>query len=540
MLSTDSPRAYQALREVLLGIPGSGKTTRIVNEVCREIGEGMGGGSIAVVTFTRAARAEMVERLEREAPWASFPWVRTIHSTCLRLLGRDSVRLVRPENFAEFAERQGYRLSDLEGDPEDGPPQLPRATSDDGLRFVYEWGRTRGLDVAQALGKVPVVRVPVRQALLYERRYRAWKTERDLLDFHDLLEQVLERGLRPPVEVAFIDEAQDLSPLQVRLVEMWFAPCRRVVFAGDDDQAIYTWHGADPGFLRGLAREVPTTVLAASQRVPARVAALAERIVQRNRDRIPKTWATEVEGGEVLVLDQRRALERLDGTREAFVLARNRVFLRPYALALLGTAVPYRVEGKGGPSPLSIPGLGQAIEVARKIAAGAETINFAEAAALSACLSVKASGLERGVKAAIETKAEAHGDEEVTVEALAAAYGFSAPIARIRRGGALAVFPRLSEPERAYLERLLAKYGSIPEPLVTLTSIHGAKGRQRALVVVVSDVTKATFGEMRRGGQAGYEAENRVFYVAVTRARETLVIVRPTTRRSFDFPRMRP
>jgi ATP-dependent exoDNAse (exonuclease V) beta subunit len=50
-------------------------------------------------------------------------------------------------------------------------------------------------------------------------------------------------------------------------------------------------------------------------------------------------------------------------------------------------------------------------------------------------------------------------------------------------------------------------------------------------------MTRATHEEYLRGGQAGFEAENRVLYVAVTRTQDKLVLVQPGGRRHYDLPR---
>ena len=55
-------------------------------------------------------------------------------------------------------------------------------------------------------------------------------------------------------------------------------------------------------------------------------------------------------------------------------------------------------------------------------------------------------------------------------------------------------------------------------------------------MVVLSDMTAASYGEYTDRKRGGFEAENRVAYVAVTRARQRLIIVHPTTRRHYDYP----
>jgi len=196
------------------------------------------------------------------------------------------------------------------------------------------------------------------------------------------------------------------------------------------------------------------------------------------------------------------------------------------------------VEGKGGLSPLSIPGIRPAVAVATKINKGVEQITLGELNDLVSCLAADASGLVRGTKAEIARDAEQDPSRTHTIDEFAATYGVLRLVSRIRDDGPLSVFSKVKPEERRYLQRLLDVNHDLPEPIVRLTSIHAAKGRQAALVIVDSNLTKSTHKELSRSGQDGYESENRVFYVAVTRASRTLVLVRPESLRSFDFPRI--
>jgi superfamily I DNA/RNA helicase len=100
----------------------------------------------------------------------------------------------------------------------------------------------------------------------------------------------------------------------------------------------------------------------------------------------------------------------------------------------------------------------------------------------------------------------------------------------------LSVLRMIHPPILAYLRRLVERHGALPTPKAVATTIHGAKGRECDLVVLLSDMTRATQRAYETGSPADREAENRVFYVGVTRAKERLVIVEPMTRRSYDFP----
>jgi superfamily I DNA/RNA helicase len=103
-----------------------------------------------------------------------------------------------------------------------------------------------------------------------ERAYRKFKAAHMLMDFTDLLERLIEQQERlPALEVLIVDEAQDLSRQQWKLVRALAEKADRTFVAGDDDQAVYTWSGADVESFLSCEGEVK--ILEQSYRVPAKV-----------------------------------------------------------------------------------------------------------------------------------------------------------------------------------------------------------------------------------------------------------------------------
>jgi DNA helicase-2/ATP-dependent DNA helicase PcrA len=105
--------------------------------------------------------------------------------------------------------------------------------------------------------------------------------------------------LCPKYDVVFIDEAQDLSPIQWKMFDLLKKNSKYVILAGDDDQAIYGWAGADvKRFQQEPAKEI---VLPQSYRVPKQVQRLANKILDRIPDerKIKKNWRAREEEGFV-------------------------------------------------------------------------------------------------------------------------------------------------------------------------------------------------------------------------------------------------
>ncbi len=106
-----------------------------------------------------------------------------------------------------------------------------------------------------------------------------YKTKMHLLDFNDLVKKVIDSKKFPKLKAIFIDEAQDLSPLQWQLYDKLKENCDDIYLAGDDDQAIFAWAGADVNrFIKEPANE---RVLRYSRRVSKAVQEQSQIAVSR-------------------------------------------------------------------------------------------------------------------------------------------------------------------------------------------------------------------------------------------------------------------
>ena len=130
----------------------------------------------------------------------------------------------------------------------------------------------------------------------------------------------IERDLAPSLDIVFIDEAQDLSPLQWAMVNKIVDKSKQVFIAGDDDQAIYRWAGADVDHFITLAGHVE--VLTQSYRMPVSHHALSQNLISRISNRRKKDFRPRSEDGTV---SWYRHSEEVDLTRgEWLLLSRTR------------------------------------------------------------------------------------------------------------------------------------------------------------------------------------------------------------------------
>ena len=542
--------------QVIYGPPGTGKTETLKTLLANEVNNGVHPSKIAFTTFTRAGIRDAKVRISQAISASKDDLVNfsTIHSAAFRLLNsRSDKRIVVMDSawWKKFCDECGFKLSlAISNLDSAGRYEYPRRTKDDDLRFVVEWSRARLLDLKDGVKKCPVG-VSYELAKRFFNKLKTFKNKNGLLDFSDLLERVLAWELKPGVKIAFIDEAQDLSPLQVAVAKMWFEDCQRVVVAGDDDQSVYSWAGAEPDWLISLETTADDVqVLPQSYRVPRAPHALAQRIIAENKNRVVKSYSPSDSEGEVRVADRPRAIELIKNYAEQisaegdkrvnndiFILARNHSHLQPWAQDLLELDVPFLHEGRPGVSPLTDATIIPAFNTARSLIEGESVTPGALRGLLNFVPTRGNDLLPHGLKARVDRLAEASETTWITTELLRSDdWGLGEFVNHLVNVGPAGILMKIKSGTRLYLERLVNRYGTtLPEPRIRLMSMHASKGREASVVVVLSDMSKSAhyaYQDTRKGGR---ELEHRIAYVAVTRTLDKLVIVPPTTRRFFPF-----
>jgi DNA helicase-2/ATP-dependent DNA helicase PcrA len=319
-----------------------------------------------------------------------------------------------------------------------------------------------------------------------------------------------------------VDEAQDLSPLQWRVVERLAEQARRVVIAGDDDQAIYRWAGADVEHLIDMPGAVQ--VLGKSWRCPPVIQKLSQEIISGVRHRREKVWAPrDGEAGGVARVgrfdeaDCNDAWAEGDETQPVLVLARNNYLLKEQVEpALRAQGIVY--ESSTGKSSLDPRAL-RAVSTWETLRAGREAVTVNEARGMYEFISSN-TGVKRGYK-----KLAALGEEEdepVDMRML------------IDYGGLLVdptlvwheALDKLPREEMSYMLAARRRGEKLrSRPRVRLSTIHSAKGGEAHHVVLMTEMAKRTFREMDQWP----DDERRVWYVGVTRAKTRLTIVHGET-----------
>lgn len=494
------------IEELILGGPGAGKTEALLRVVEKELAAGVPPERLALVAFTNAAADEARDRVAAAFGLTKkqLKWFRTIHSLAFEALGLLRQDVLQGSHWRELGDMLGLKLSGFV-DLTDGP-MLRSDQEGERLLSLHELAsaQQRPLrDVWQERG----VGVSWQRLEQLAATLDAYKRELGLVSFSDMLQLFLERGLSIDVDVALIDEAQDLTRAQWLVVEAAFADAQRVYLAGDDDQAIYAWAGADVE--RFLSLRAKTRVLPVSHRLPRVVFQRAAELISQVGQRYAKAWGPADREGALATAVEPGYLPLAATPGPWLLLGRNRQHLKRFKEACLSQGVPFSLYGR-------------------------PYVNAAYVATLRRYEHLRAGKALPGTElddvfAALELDpVPAPYLAEPDPERLWTAAELGLDVGRIWHD-ALTAIPL--EEREFYLTCLRRGEDLIGAPRVRISTIHGAKGQEADHVALGLDLSPRTHAAYIREP----EIEHRVFYVGCTRARETLTFVLPRSSRAYEL-----
>jgi DNA helicase II / ATP-dependent DNA helicase PcrA len=495
-------------QQVILGAPGCGKTTDLLSTMDEVLRSGVAPSQLAFVSFTRKAATEAMERAATKFAFrkSDLPFFKTLHSLTFQQLGLRSGQLLGFEDYRKLGDALGLKFSFAS----DIAAELNGQTGDV-VSFLESVSRSRLETLEETYAALGGFAVEWRILERYRRTLEHYKKTEGKIDFTDMLTLFVERGEPLPVEVAFIDEAQDLSKLQWQVCQLAFKNAEKVFIAGDDDQAIYNWAGADVDTF--LALEGDVKVLEKSHRLPRKIHAITRAIASRISNRREKEFSCREEEGDIQYYTD---VEYVDFSKGRFmILSRNTRSLSAVEETIRKKGYAYVNKRGSSVKENHIT----AIITWERLRDGKEV---AEADAKSTLELLKKTPENREHIEYLEARKSAQPIDAKELK-----------LTNMRLWHD--ELTGISIQDREYYLSILRNGEKLnAPPRIQISTIHAVKGGECENVVLLSDMSPRTY----EGYIQHPDSEHRVFYVAVSRSSNTLHIIQPQTPRYYDFPRV--
>ncbi len=553
-LDPEQRAAAEAVRGpvCILAGAGTGKTRAITHRIAYAVAVGaVPADAVLAVTFTARAAGELRTRLR--ALGAGGVQARTFHAAALRQLSYFAPQVLggpMPEvssNSIRWVSQAANRLR----------LRTDKAELRD-LAGEIDWAKSSLIapqDYAGAAAKAGrgISLTPARVAEVYAG-YEEAKRRNNEIDFSDLLlimagalEETPEvaRAIRTQYRYFVIDEYQDVSPIQQRLLDAWLGGRDDVCVVGDPNQTIYSFAGARPSYLLDFAERYPSATvvrLERDYRSTPQVVDLANRLIGAGTGGAGSTSAAghlrligqrpdgpspsfaehddEVAEAESVATAAKRLIAGGTPASEIAVLFRINAQSEVYEQALTAKGIPYVL--RGGERFFDRAEVRQALVLLRGAARaddGSVTLPESVAEVLSS-LGWNAEHPPPG------GAARERWESLAALVNLAEQFSVELPAARL-------------DEFNADLEQRAASQHAPTVQGVTLASLHSAKGLEWDAVFLVG-LTDQTLPIQHATTPEQLAEERRLFYVGITRARQRLMLSWALARNPGQARRRRP
>ncbi|HEX2301857.1 MAG TPA: ATP-dependent DNA helicase UvrD2, partial [Pseudonocardiaceae bacterium] len=404
--------------------------------------------------------------------------------------------------------------------------------------------------------------LPATQVAAVYAGYEELKNRGRVLDFDDLLlhtaaaldeSPAMAEEFRDRYRCFVVDEYQDVTPLQQRVLDAWLGARDDLTVVGDANQTIYSFAGAAPRFLLEFSRRFPDAVtvrLHCDYRSTPQVVALANRVVAASR---PSPGARLTLEGHQPPGPQPTFTEHNDEAAEAAAVAEGIERLLGQGVPAAGIAVLFRVNAQSEAYEQAL----DARAIPFQVRGGERFFHRPEVRTALRALRSAAGTTPAGTTAAGAPGGGSPGGLGSVVRHVLAGHGLTTEppggSAARSRWESLRAVAELADDIAAgapdanlgqFVAELDARADAAHPPTVqgvTLASLHAAKGLEWDAVFLVGLVDGTLPIQYAEGNQMALEEERRLLYVGITRARRWLALSwalsrspggRPSRRRS--------
>jgi len=256
--------------KIFYGLPGTGKTTALINKMSELLNDGYKPSEICVNTFRRSMAKEFIDRAIKTFGKIDTSLMGTMHSICYHLIDYKNVANGRHlKKF--FNDVFGLDFKD-KTDPDSIDDISSGKDVANAIADIYHIvvntkctdDYTNWRNIVSECGNKNLLSVDDEYVELFFDTWPEWKKSHNIIDFNDMLLQVYENELAPDASVLISDEFQDFTRLQYEIFKIWRKNCDVTYIAGDEFQSIYLFWGSSPEFIRkemkkGDVKILPTT-----------------------------------------------------------------------------------------------------------------------------------------------------------------------------------------------------------------------------------------------------------------------------------------
>ena len=493
------------MKTIILGPPGTGKTTTLLNLVDQFLKDGIRPRQIGYFSFTKKAATEAATRASEKFNLDienDLPFFRTLHSYAFNQLGMTKEKMMKQEDYKEFGQKCGIPIKTAKYSTEDGT-----FNSDNEYLTIINTARVKRMDLLEYYdSRQNILDIERGTLFLLAEELKRFKKEKGLKDFTDLLEDFLNKETLNKFEVLFIDEAQDLSLLQWDMVRKIWSRAGKTYIAGDDDQAIFKWAGADVDHFIALKEEVDDIqTLDQSYRIPGGpIHELSQKIISKVQNRFDKEYKPREEIG---ILKRYSDITQVDMSKgEWLVLSSANYFLEDAKDLCEIQGWYYQYKGINS-VPLKLLLALNNWEAWRKDA----QLNHLEIKNIYEYLGSNVlPGFQKGKTL--------HSDTKYLMRDCRADHGL------ITDNVWYQAFEGLDPMTETYIRNMRANGEQINKnPRIKMSTIHGAKGGEADKVLLMQDITNAALETF------SYDPDelHRLFYTGATRAKRELHVLDP-------------
>jgi DNA helicase-2/ATP-dependent DNA helicase PcrA len=560
---------------------GTGKTRVLTRRIAHLISEDIPADQILALTFTNKAAKEMKERVHKIAGTDAV-LVSTFHALGARILRRHADKLAVSEHFTICDTSKSRTLirqvlKDAGFDPKEWKPKKiqgfisnQKSEGQDAEEFMSQ--------VTDEVGFEPVV------AEVWPR-YENAKTRQDVLDFSDLVlsfrdlldnNPQVRRQYQKRFRHVLVDEYQDTSRLQAEITSQLARPQNNLFVVGDGDQTIYSWRGANVENILSFENQfqnAETVVLETNYRSGSHIIQAANDVIRHNQRRDEKNLQAHTGAGEKLEIhnahnethEAQLIVQRVENHKQSggapddwTVLYRTNAQSRAIEEALLSADISYDIAGTSffdrkevrdvlayirlalNPNAetdlrriISRPRRGIGEKTVEKMLAG-DTLSAHRQQAVDEFWDT-IDQIKHHIHHKVPSQAIA---DSINTSGLA---DFYEDESRQDNMAEIADMAASYDPEfaedpsamRTFLENIAVESDQdrIGGTGVTLMTVHAAKGLEFPRVWIAG-LEDGLFPS-DRGNQPENEEERRLFYVALTRAQEKVVLSHASSRRTY-------